>query len=96
VLTIAEVEKIADLARLALPAEDVARYQKELSAILDYAAMLDELDLTGVEPTAHAVARHNVMREDVVEPSLPLDDVLFNAAQTAESQFLIQAVLEEE
>jgi aspartyl-tRNA(Asn)/glutamyl-tRNA(Gln) amidotransferase subunit C len=92
-LTVTEVEKIAHLARLSLSADEVTLYQKQLSAILDYAARLNELDLTGIEPTAHAVARHNVMREDVVQPSLPLDDVLYNAAETAANQFLIQAVL---
>jgi aspartyl-tRNA(Asn)/glutamyl-tRNA(Gln) amidotransferase subunit C len=93
-LTVAEVEKIAHLARLALSAEEIAAYQKQLSAILDYAARLNELDLIGIEPTAHAVARRNVMRDDVVEPSMPLDELLFNAAKTADDQFLIQAVLE--
>jgi len=94
-LTIVEVEKIAGLARLALSAEEIAVYQKQLSAVLDYAAVLNELDLSGIERTAHAVAQHNVMRDDIVEPSLPIDDVLFNAAATAGNQFLIQAVLEE-
>jgi aspartyl-tRNA(Asn)/glutamyl-tRNA(Gln) amidotransferase subunit C len=93
-LTVAEVEKIAHLARLALSAEEIAAYQKQLSAILDYAARLNELDLIGIEPTAHAVARRNVMRDDVVEPSMPLYELLFNAAKTADDQFLIQAVLE--
>ena len=93
-LTVAEVEKIAHLARLALSAEEIVVYQKQLSAVLDYAAVLNELDLTGIEPTAHAVTRHNVMRDDRVEPSLPVADVLINAAESADNQFLIQAVLE--
>ena len=79
----------------ALSAEEIAIYQKQLSDVLDYAALLNELDLTGVEPTAHAVAQRNILRDDVVEPSMPVEDVLFNAAATAENQFLIQAVLEE-
>lgn len=94
-LTVADVEKIAHLARLALSADEIATYQKQLSAVLDYAAMLNELDLSGIEPTAHAVAQRNIMRDDVVEPSLPVEDVLYNAAETADDQFLIQAVLEE-
>jgi aspartyl-tRNA(Asn)/glutamyl-tRNA(Gln) amidotransferase subunit C len=94
-LTVTEVEKIAHLARLALSAEEITVYQQQLSAILDYAARLNELDLADVEPTAHAVAQRNVMRDDVVEPSMPLDDVFFNAAETAGNQFLIQAVLGE-
>jgi len=94
-LTRAEVIKIAHLARLALSDEELNHYQEQLSAVLDYAARLNELDLTGVEPSAHAVARRNVMRDDVVIPSLSREDALFNAAATADGQFLIQAVLEE-
>ncbi len=94
-LTLQEVEKIAHLARLELTAVQKIEYQGQLSAILDYAEMLNELNLDGIEPTAHAVAQQNVMRKDVVEPSLPLEDSLFNAAQTQQNQFLIQSVLDE-
>ena len=94
-LTLHEVEKIAHLARLELTAVQKIEYQGQLSAILDYAEMLNELNLDGIEPTAHAVAQQNVMRKDVVEPSLPLEDSLFNAAQTEQNQFLIQSVLDE-
>ena len=94
-LTHTDVTHIARLARLALTEEELAHYQEQLSAILDYAARLNELDLSGVPAALQAVAGHNVMREDVVTPSLAPEDVLFNAAATAEGQFLIQAVLEE-
>lgn len=90
-----DVERIAHLARLELTPEEVTAYQQQLSAVLDYAARLNTLDLTGIEPSAHAVAQTNIMRDDVIEPSLPLDEVLFNATQTADDQFLIQAVLDE-
>ena len=88
-----EVEKIAHLARLALTEEQITEYQEQLSAVLDYADMLNELDLSDVQPTAHAVARQNVLREDKIEPSLPLDEVLANAEQHTQDQFLIQSVL---
>lgn len=94
-LTKEEAQKVAHLARLALTAEETEEYQRQLSAVLDYAAMLDKLDLTGISPTAHAVARQNVMREDIIEPGLALEDVLFNSAQHSRDQFLIQSVLEE-
>jgi len=92
-LTRQEVEKIAHLARLALTEEQITEYQEQLSAVLDYADMLNELDLSDVQPTAHAVARQNVLREDKIEPSLPLDEVLANAEQHTQDQFLIQSVL---
>lgn len=94
-LTRQEVEKIAHLARLALTEEQITEYQEQLSAVLDYAEMLNELDLRDVEPTAHAVARTNVFRDDRVEPSLPLEDVLANADQHQQDQFYIQSVLSE-
>lgn len=94
-LTLEQVEKIAHLARLQLTPKQKAEYQGQLSAVLDYAEMLNELELDGIESTAHAVAQQNVVRDDVVEPSLPLEDVLFNAAEQAQDQFLIQSVLDE-
>jgi aspartyl-tRNA(Asn)/glutamyl-tRNA(Gln) amidotransferase subunit C len=93
-LTRQEVEKIAHLARLALTEKELVEYQEQLSAVLDYAEMLDELDLDGVEPTAHAVTRSNVYRSDTAEPSLSLEDVLRNAEQHRQDQFYIQSVLD--
>ncbi len=93
-LTIKEVEKIANLARLELTPEEKALYQEQLSAVLDYAERLNQLELEGVPPTSSAVAKQSVMREDWVEPSLPREDALFNAPRQAQDQFQIQAVLE--
>jgi aspartyl-tRNA(Asn)/glutamyl-tRNA(Gln) amidotransferase subunit C len=90
-----DVEKIAHLARLELTEVEKVLYQTQLSAILHYAERLDELDLDGVLPTAHAISQQNVMREDVVERPLSMDDVLFNAPQTAQNQFVVQAILDE-
>jgi aspartyl-tRNA(Asn)/glutamyl-tRNA(Gln) amidotransferase subunit C len=94
-LTHTDTTHIARLARLALTEEELAHYQEQLSAILDYAARLNVLDLSGVPAALPAATGGNVLRDDVVTPSLPPEDVLFNAAATAEGQFLIQAVLEE-
>ncbi|MCA9873545.1 MAG: Asp-tRNA(Asn)/Glu-tRNA(Gln) amidotransferase subunit GatC [Anaerolineales bacterium] len=94
-LTLQDVEKIAHLARLELTPAEKAQYLEQLSAILEYAEMLNELDLDGIEPTAHAVAQQNILRADIAAPSLPIEDVLFNAPQQAQNQFLIQSVLEE-
>lgn len=94
-LTHTDTTHIARLARLALSEEELEHYGEQLSAILDYAARLNELDLSGVAPSAGAAGRSNVLRDDMVTPSLPRDEALFNAAAVAEGQFLIQAVLEE-
>ena len=66
-----------------------------LSAVLAYAEMLNELDLEGVEPTSHAVAQQNVMRNDEIRPSLTIEDVLGNTSNHQQNQFLIQTVLDE-
>jgi aspartyl-tRNA(Asn)/glutamyl-tRNA(Gln) amidotransferase subunit C len=94
-LSLQDVEKIAGLARLALTDAEKLRYQEQLSAVLDYAERLNELDTTGVPPTASAVNIHSVMREDIVEPSLTVEDVLFNTVQHSQNQFQIQAALDE-
>ncbi|MCB8965658.1 MAG: Asp-tRNA(Asn)/Glu-tRNA(Gln) amidotransferase subunit GatC [Chloroflexota bacterium] len=94
-LTQKDVEHIAHLARLQLTPAEKEMYREQLTAVLDYAAMLNELDLDGIPPTAHAVAQQNILRDDVIEPSLPLEDVLYNAPQQQDDQFLIQTVLDE-
>jgi aspartyl-tRNA(Asn)/glutamyl-tRNA(Gln) amidotransferase subunit C len=99
-----DVVKIAHLARLALTPEEMDHYQHQLSAVLEYARHLNELDLSGVDAESESASssdemirlpRRNVMRQDMIAPSLPLADALFNAAETAQDQFLIQSVLEE-
>lgn len=94
-LTLKDVEKIAHLARLQLTEAEKQQYLEQLTAVLDYAAVLNELDLDGVPPSPHAVAQQNVMRDDVIEPSLPIEDTLYNAPQQADNQFLIQSVLDD-
>ena len=95
-LTQRDVEKIAHLARLELTEDEKAQYQTQLSAILDYAERLNSLNLDGVEPTAHAVTQQNVLREDVADPSMPMEDVLLNAPKQALNQFVVQAILDDD
>ena len=94
-LTSSDVEKIALLARLELTEAEKALYREQLSAILDYADRLNQLDLEGVAGTSSAVELRSVMRNDVVEPGLSIEDALFNAVDQAFNQFKIQAVLDE-
>ena len=68
-----EIKKIALLSRLEVKEEHMAHVEKELSDILSYVAELDALELDGVEPMAHAVPLHNVLREDEMKPSLDHD-----------------------
>jgi aspartyl-tRNA(Asn)/glutamyl-tRNA(Gln) amidotransferase subunit C len=74
-----QVRHIAELAKLELSDEEVERMTGQLSAILEAAARLADLDTSAIPPTASVVPLQNVMREDKVEPSLPREEVLSNA-----------------
>ncbi|MFA5355468.1 MAG: Asp-tRNA(Asn)/Glu-tRNA(Gln) amidotransferase subunit GatC [Candidatus Paceibacterota bacterium] len=62
-----EVKKIAKLARLAISEKETAKYQKELSLILDYIEKMEKADVSKVEPTSHPFSLENVVREDKPE-----------------------------
>ena len=90
-----EVEHIAELAKLGLSPEEIERFQEQLSAILDYAAILQRLDTRAVPPTAQVLGVRNVMRPDIARPSLPLEDVLANAPAHRDGFFCVPPVIEE-
>jgi aspartyl-tRNA(Asn)/glutamyl-tRNA(Gln) amidotransferase subunit C len=81
-ITLDQVRHVAKLARLALREDQLVKYAPQLGAILQYIEQINKIDKSGVEPMAHALPLHNVLREDVVEPSLPLEKVLKNAPET--------------
>ncbi len=93
-VTLKDVEHVAKLARLELREEEKQPFTEHLNAILKYAEQLNELDTENVEPTSHVMMLSNVMREDEVRPSLPLDKVLLNAPDEEDGQFKVPAVLE--
>jgi len=94
-LTHTDVEKIAALSRLSLTKDELTHFGEQLSAILDYVAMLSELDLSDAAPEDQTAEHQNVTRDDIVLPSLSPEDALFNAAETRDGQFFIQSILEE-
>jgi aspartyl-tRNA(Asn)/glutamyl-tRNA(Gln) amidotransferase subunit C len=93
-LSLTEVETIAELAKLTLTSAEKAMFQEQLSAILDYAEMLQQVDTTGIPPTASAIPLYNVMRPDEIGLSLSTDEALANAPDAAESSFRVRAILE--
>jgi len=90
----ARVRQVAKLSRLKLADQDVARYANQLSGIVDYVNQLSEVNVDGVAPLAHPLPLHNVLREDVVQPSLPLADVLANAPGKDGPFFTVPKVLD--
>ena len=93
-LSLEEVEHIGELARLGLSDSEKEMFRDQLSAILDYAGMLDRLDTTGIPPTASAVPVDNVMRRDEARPCLPNEQAMANAPDADTNQFRVRAVLE--
>ena len=89
-----DVEHIATLARLKLSAAELERYQRDLSSVLEYVAQLNELDTAGVEPTAHPLPIHTVVREDLEAPSYDSEKALQNAPAHDGSFFTVPKVLD--
>ncbi len=81
-----DIAYVASLARLDIAPEAQERLQRDLSAVVDYIAELSELDVTGVEPTAHAVPLFNVWREDEAKASYPREAMLANAPATVHGE----------
>ncbi len=94
-LTRAEVQHIAELAKLQLTEAEEALYQEQLSDILDYMQRLNTLDTEAIPPTASVLPLRSVMREDVPRPSLPVDEVLANAPARAGDSFQVRVILED-
>jgi len=84
---------VAKLARLALPEEKLQTFTQQLESILEYVAKIGQVDMTGVEPMAHALPMHNVFREDVAAQGLELEKVLQNAPETDGPFFKVPKVI---
>jgi aspartyl-tRNA(Asn)/glutamyl-tRNA(Gln) amidotransferase subunit C len=89
-----DVEHIALLARLGLSEEEIERFREQLSNILENFEVLQEIDTTDVQPTAHVIALESVVRDDEILPSWPQKEILENAPQAEDGYFRVRAVLE--
>jgi len=93
-ISLENVEHVAKLARLQLSDEEKEKFLGQLNAILEYADKLNELNTDDVAPTTHVLPIFNVMREDEVRPSLPLEQVMANAPEEEDGHFRVPAVLD--
>lgn len=92
-----DVAHIAALARLELTDEAAEKLKGEMESIVTYVEMLSELDVEGIEPTAHAVPRSNVLREDRSKESFPREAMLQNAPAVVDQELVrVPQVLAEE
>jgi aspartyl-tRNA(Asn)/glutamyl-tRNA(Gln) amidotransferase subunit C len=93
-LTRADVEHVARLARLALTDDEIDRLTGDLAAVLEHAADVAALDLDGVPPTAHPLPLRNVLRDDVVRPTLDRAEVLAAAPAAEDGRFRVPRILD--
>ena len=94
-VTVEDVEKVAQLARLRFSEEEKQQLVVDLNRILDYFEKLKELDTEDVPPTTHVLPLTNVFREDVVVPPMPREKLLANAPDQAMGHFKVPQVIED-
>ena len=89
----ADVAHVARLARLDLTDEELALFTDQLATVLDHAADVAALDLSGVEPTAHPLPIRNVLRPDEVRPGVDRDEVLAVAPDVEDGRFRVPRIM---
>jgi len=94
-LTLDEVRHVAALAYLRFSPEELERLRGQLDGILAHINQLQEIDTAAIPPTAQVIAMTSVLRDDVVQPSLPTDVALMNTPRVENNFIEVDAVLEE-
>jgi aspartyl-tRNA(Asn)/glutamyl-tRNA(Gln) amidotransferase subunit C len=92
-LSRSDVEHVAYLARLGMSAEELDRLQGQLNQILEQYMKLAELDTEAILPTAQTIELENILRDDVVTPSLPAEPILANAPQRSGDFIVVPPIL---
>ncbi len=90
-----DIRKVASLSRLALDDQELQEAGRQLTVILDYVRLLDEVDTTDVAPMSHPIPAENVFRSDEIRPSLPREAALSNAPKSDGQFFLVPKILDE-
>jgi aspartyl-tRNA(Asn)/glutamyl-tRNA(Gln) amidotransferase subunit C len=94
-LSVDDVARVADLARLELSDSEKANLAHHLSDILVQFARLQDLDTSNVKPTAHSIPMSSVLRSDVVIPSLARDQAVMNAPEKRDGNFIVPQIVEQ-
>jgi aspartyl-tRNA(Asn)/glutamyl-tRNA(Gln) amidotransferase subunit C len=89
-----KLDHVANLARIELTAQEKEHFAAQLGDVLTYISQLNEVDVTGVEPTAHAFPVVNVWAADIAQPGLPVADALRNAPQRSDNFFVVPKVVD--
>lgn len=89
-----DVRKLARLSKLKLTEEEIAQFQKEMGAILEYVEQLDEVDTTNAEPTSQVTNLTDVVRSDTtIDYRVSPEELLKNAPAQQDGQFKVQRML---
>lgn len=88
------IDYIGVLARLKITEDEREASKAELSKIIDYMDVLNELDTTGIEAMSHAFPVKNVFREDVIKPSVDREEIILNAANKKDGCFKVPKAVE--
>lgn len=89
-----EIGHVALLARLALTVEEKEQLGAQLNTILEYISKLNELNTSEIPPTSHVLEIQNVMREDIVRPSISKEKALSNAPERTEDFYRVPKIIE--
>jgi aspartyl-tRNA(Asn)/glutamyl-tRNA(Gln) amidotransferase subunit C len=93
-ISLEQVKHVAHLARLAITEEEAERMRKDLDGIITYAEQMNELDTEQIEPTSHVLNMKNVMRKDVSQKGLAVEDVVKNAPDAEDGYIRVPSILE--
>jgi len=93
-ISIAEVDHVAHLARLALSPEEQQRFTEQLNAILAYMDQLNEVPTDDVEPTSHVLDLVNVFRDDTARQRISVEEALQNAPESTHQYFVVPRIVE--
>lgn len=93
-ITSEDVRHVAELARLSMSEAEIEACRADLTSILGHIATINAVDVSGTDPLAHAIDMSNRLSEDVVEQSLPIDDVLGNAPALEDRFIAVPKVLD--
>lgn len=88
------IDRVAELARLALTPEEKARFSSQLGSVLSHIEQLAKIDVTGIEPTAHAFPISNIWAEDVAKLGLSVERALHNAPAQRDHMIVVPKVVE--
>ncbi len=90
-----DIDYVAGLARIHLTPEEKETFSVQLGDILHYFDKLNHVDVSGIEPTAHAFPAYNIWQEDVAEPAFAPGEALLNAPEQRQNQVVVPKVVED-